>query len=114
MYYIYKEIYLDTLEKKYKTIIVMDNFPDILKPYVKRIKLNKLSEYKNNYNQVNCLYALKSFLDDYSFMEINELPNLIGFLLTNNYLIDYHINKLISKNLQNRNFIAMFYPRGET
>ena len=65
MYYIYKEIYLDTLEKKYKTIIVMDNFPDILKPYVKRIKLNKLSEYKNNYNQVNCLYALKSFLDEY-------------------------------------------------
>ena len=75
-------------------IIVMDNFPDILKPYVKRIKLNKLSEYKNNYNQVNCLYALKSFLDDYRLMEINELPNLIGFLLTNNYLIDYHLQTI--------------------
>ena len=53
MYYIYKEIYLDTLEKKYKTIIVMDYFPDILKPYVKRIKLNKLSIKIAAYSNAN-------------------------------------------------------------
>ena len=34
MYFIYKEIYLDTIEKKYQTIIVMNNYPEILKPYV--------------------------------------------------------------------------------
>ena len=114
MYFIYKEIYLDTIEKKYQTIIVMNNYPEILKPYVKRIKLNRLSTYKTEYNQINCLYALKSFIDDYRLMEIDELPNLIGFLLTNNFIIDYQMNKLIAKNVENRNFVAMFYPRGET
>lgn len=101
VYSLYKRIYLDKINKQYKTIISIDRTPiGILNKYIKKINNNKLSEFSvnNNYCYNNCILAILN--DNNELLCIEELPSFISFLISNNYKIDYKLSKLLtSKNI---------------
>ena len=101
MYLISKQLYLDKLNKCYKTIIIINSKPEgELKKITTNIKLNKLTSNGTLYGCCNknlCVYAFVSIKNCCKFMCIEELPELITYLTNNNYKIDYQLTKLLSK-----------------
>ena len=120
---------------EYNNIITINLFPKgPLGKIVRRIKMNKLSGFTDNYtnrygygNGCECQYGLLSLrclglgLGDYNgnmngrggrgeyLMTANEIPNLFSFLLSNGYKIDTSLTKLMNTgNIQidNNNIIA--------
>ena len=110
MYTVYKEIYLNVYEKIYKTILVIDGYPEILSKYIQKIKLPKLSNIHYNRPSV-CVYCFHSQLNKYTPMELDELPYLIGLLEMNRCRIDYKMNKLLANHMK-REFILSFTTEG--
>jgi len=113
MYTLNSEIYLDKFNKCYKKIITINDTPDgPLKEYTKMIPNNKLSPFQENSCQCNekkCFYTLTSLQNKNDLMLIDELPNLFAFLVSNNYIIDDSITKMMFKSnvkMTNTNLIC--------
>jgi len=110
MYLISKQVYLDNHNKCYKTIIVINSKPKgKICDLVTNIRLEKLTESENNFGCCNknlCIYAFKSLNNNCcQLMCIDEYPNLITFLSTNGYKINYQMTKLLSK--ENKNLLLV-------
>ena len=109
MYLISKQIYLDNHNKCYKTIIIINSKPSgKLANLTTNVRLGKLAETDNLYGCCNkniCIHAFKSFNNCYDLMCIEEYANLITFLSTNGYTINYKITKLLSK--ENKNLLLV-------
>ena len=95
-YALYSQPYLDKKCQCYKNIITINLQPKgPLETLVRKIQFNPLSPFQQKgpcvpYN--NCGLALKSLnnfcngCDD--LMIVDEVPNLIAFLMTNGYTVD--------------------------
>ena len=109
MYLISKQIYLDNHNKCYKTIIIINSKPSgKLANLTTNVRLGKLAETDNLYGCCNknlCIYAFKSFNNCCDMMCMEEYANLITFLSTNGYTINYKITKLLSK--ENKNLLLV-------
>lgn len=107
MYLLSNTPYLDKFNKCYKNIIIINKFPNgPLSKYTRRINLPLLSDFQkyNSCCELNtCGYALISLCNCSSLMSIDELPDLITFLISNNYEIDYKTTKLLERKLPVRN-----------
>ena len=109
MYSLYKTIYLDTHEKIYKTIFTCESYPNKLKTILQKVKLETISPFMSkNYE---CVYAYKSLKDTTKLMEIEELPDLLAYLISNGYQINYEITDLIASHRSNKKsiFVLMYY-----
>lgn len=117
---IFSQPYLDTYNQCYKNIVTINLPPKgPLGKYVRRIKLNPLSTFKQpgpcNPEQ-KCVLALLSFEDNCScgnYMTVNEVPNLISYLVSNGYSVDTSITKMffqsdISFDTNNSNKLICF------
>ena len=101
MYLLSVQPYLDQFNRCYRNIITINNNPrGPLQDYIQRINPPKLSPFKQNTaccTTPNCIYVIKKFDNLNDFFIIDDLPELITFLLTNDYEIDYNITKLLQK-----------------
>jgi hypothetical protein len=115
---------------EYNNIITINLFPKgPLGKIVRRIKMNKLSPFTDNYtnrygNGCECQYGLLSLhclglgSGEYNgnmngrgehLMTANEIPNLFSFLLSNGYKIDTSLTKMMNTSnikIDNNNIIA--------
>ena len=103
--------YHDTFNKCYKKIITINNYPEgPLQKYVSRIANKKLSPFQQNTPccpHKPCIYVINSISNTYyhNFMTPDEISDLFGFLLCNNYTI-YFLAFMFYTNLNS--FIKSF------
>ena len=105
---LFSQPYLDRFNQCYKNIITINMMPQgPLAQFVRRIQFPPLSEFKqpgpcSHIN--NCGLALISLNGDSSccakngsnLMIVDEIPNLVSFLLTNGYTIDTSLTKMFN------------------
>ena len=93
--------YHDTFNKCYKKIITINNYPEgPLQKYVSRIANKKLSPFQENTPccpRKPCIYVINSISNTYynNFMTPDEISDLFGFLLSNNYTIHDKLNEIM-------------------
>lgn len=99
---LYSQPYLDEKEQCYKNIIVLNNRPrGPLAKYVRYINFPKLSEFKQSTACSpikNCGLALISIYNncDNGLMLVDDIPNLMSFLIEHNYSIDTSLTKMFN------------------
>jgi hypothetical protein len=120
---LFSQPYLDKVNQCYKNIITINLMPQgPLAKLVRRVQFPILSEFKqpgpcSRIN--NCGFALISLNCDTcekngsNLMVVDELPNLISFLLTNGYTIDTSLTKMFNTSdlrfqTENRNNLICF------
>ena len=100
---LFSQPFLDTRNQCYKNIVVINSPPaGPLNSLVRRIQFPPLSEFKQPAPcspLKTCGFALRS-LNDHGccddLMTTDEVPNLISFLLSNNYRVDTSITKMFN------------------
>lgn len=86
------EPYLDKICKQYKTILTLNEMPEgPLAQNVVRIVLPRVSEFVVKLPE--CKYVLRDEFGEY--MESDKLPQVMSFLISNGYKIDYQMSKLL-------------------
>jgi len=108
-YVLYKQPFLDRFSQCYRNIVTINLIPQgPLRPFVRRTEFPPLSSFKDstfcNRRQL-CGLALRSIRDGYgyrdgccgSFMSVDEIPDLFAFLLSNGYIIDTQLTKMMNK-----------------
>jgi hypothetical protein len=98
--------YLDKYNECYKNIITISAIPQgPCSKLIKRINLPILSPFKNNSpcNKIKtCCLGLTSPKEfpnccNDNLMVVDDVPNLISFLLENNYKVDTSITKMLNQ-----------------
>ena len=90
---LYIEPYLDKKCKQYKSIVTLDqNPPGPLAQRTKLIRIPALSEFRSEYES-SCKYAVLNEYNEY--IDSAKLPQLLTYLVSNNYIIDYNLTKLL-------------------
>ena len=122
-YALYSQPYLDRKCQCYKNIVTINLYPKgPLEKYVRQIQFNPLSPFKQpgpcvSYN--NCGLVLTSLSNNCynncggDLMIVDEVPNLIAFLMTNGYTVDTSITKMFNAsdirfNTTNQNKLIAF------
>jgi len=106
---LFSQPYLDTLNQCYKNIVVINLMPQgPLADIVKFARFPPLSEFKTPgpcSPMKDCGYALMSLGGDYGgccsrggcdLMVVDEVPDLISYLVSNNYTVDTSITKMFN------------------
>ena len=94
---LFTQPYLDKINQCYKNIVVINMRPQgPLAEYVKIMKFPPLSEFKQKSNKKECGLYLLSFYDNDKMMEVDEVPNLISYLVSNGYTVDTSITKMFN------------------
>jgi hypothetical protein len=106
---LFSQPYLDTYNQCYKNIVVVNLKPQgPLGNFVKLTKFPPLSEFKQpgpcsplkdcGYAIIsldNCLSGCAKFGND--LMTVDEVPNLISYLVSNNYSVDTSLTNMFNK-----------------
>lgn len=98
VFQIMQTTYLHPSTHVYDKILVIDRDPTgPLKEMVTRISRPKLSPFQTVDRQMycSCINAFTSLKCRGNLMTINELPQLLSYLLSNGYIIDTALSKLI-------------------
>jgi hypothetical protein len=95
--------YLDSSNSCYKNIVTINHIPKgPLKQIVRRTQFKRLShfEIEGPCSKINnCGFALTSLYDEKckcNLMDVDEVPDLISFLLSNDYRVDSSITKVFN------------------
>jgi hypothetical protein len=97
--------FLDTYNQCYKNIVTINLIPQgPLAQFVRKVQFPPLSQFKqpgpcSRIN--NCGLALTAFNNIcnkgcFGFMVVDEVPNLLSFLMTNGYSINTSITKMLN------------------
>ena len=100
MYTLSSQVYLDTHDKIYKKILIINTKPTgVLNNHVRQISPQKLSPFQGNhytsYCENRCAYALTKFCNNMEFMDPNDIPELFTFLLENGYTINTQLTQMM-------------------
>ena len=100
MYTLSTQIYLDTYEKTYRKILIINKKPPgMLSKHIRQISLPKLSPFKTNdltsYCDNQCVFALTKFCNNTHFMDPNDIPDLFTFLMENDYTINTQLTQMM-------------------
>jgi len=104
---LFSQPYLDKYNQCYKNIVTINSIPQgPLAQFVRRVQFPPLSEFKQPgpcSHIKNCGLALVSLnSDNYcakngsNLMIVDEIPNLVSFLLTSGYTIDTSLTKMFN------------------
>ena len=107
MYSLVGAPFYDERNQCYKKIIRINKFPQgpgPLQQIVKRVRSPRLSRFdvfSNNcgINAFNppCIFVICNPLSPHEFLTVDELPELMSFLIDNGYKIDTSITKMLMK-----------------
>jgi len=100
---LFSQPYLDTYNQCYKNIVIVNLIPQgPLAELVTKVKFEPLSEFTPCDPFKQCGLALIS-LNNFNncnkcndLMNVNEVPNLISFLVSNGYSVDTSITKMFN------------------
>ena len=98
---LFSQPYLDRINQCYLDLITLNNMPmGPLKDLVVSVRLPPLSEFKQEgpcSRTQMCVFVLRS---PYRccLMTIDELPELMSYLVENNYSLNKSITKILQKN----------------
>jgi hypothetical protein len=93
-YALYRMPYLDQRERQYRTILSISSFPrGPLDKRVTRIRYPKLSPFKEE--SPKCVLAITDEHGNLADME--QFPELLGFLSYHQYQIDFSVTKMLQK-----------------
>jgi hypothetical protein len=107
-YALYNTTYFDTIDKLYYNIITINRMPiGTLAQLVIPFKNNKVSAY--SMNELGCGLGFKSTRN--KLMRLDELPDLISFLLENGYIIDTALTMMILKTNTTNRLIAYIHQK---
>jgi hypothetical protein len=110
---LFSQPYLDTCLGSYKNIVVTNILPQgPLIKFIRRISFPPLSQFKDSTCK-NCGYAITSLSQYNKLMTVDEVPDLISFLLSQGYTVDTSIttmfnNSSIQFDTQNGNILLCF------
>jgi len=93
--------YSSTARGVYKRIVTINIEPKgPLKNLTRQIRTTTLTPFKDPYNstQHSCIYSVQSLLDQSKLMTQDEVPELMAYLLSNNYSINTTITDMINSN----------------
>ena len=114
MYTLESTAYFNHSDNCYSSILTVNGNPDgPLKHYVRPIKLPQVSPFNNQSdcnNSCDCVYAVLDLNNKCDYLKVEKLSQFVGFLLKNNYTIDYNTTKLLSKAqaYNSKNMIFLF------
>ncbi len=114
MYTLESTAYFNHSNNCYSNILTINSSPDgPLKEYVRQIKLPQVSSFNNESycsDTCGCVYAVLDLNNKCDYLKVDKLSQLMGFLLKNNYTIDYNTTKLLSKTqaYNSKNLIFLF------
>ena len=102
---LFSQPFLDTYNQCYKNIVTINLIPQgPLAQFVRKVQFPPLSQFKqpgpcSRIN--NCGLALTTLNNIYNkgcsgFMVVDEVPNLLSFLMTNGYSINTSITKMLN------------------
>jgi hypothetical protein len=102
---LFSQPFLDTYNQCYKNIVTINLMPQgPLAQFVRKVQFPPLSQFKqpgpcSRIN--NCGLALTAFSNICNkgcsgFMVVDEVPNLLSFLMTNGYSINTSITKMLN------------------
>jgi hypothetical protein len=108
MYSLVGAPFYDERNQCYKKIIRINKFPSgpgPLQQIVKRVRSPRLSHFDTfsdncrNSNAFNppCIFVICNPLSPHQFLTVDELPELMSFLIDNGYKIDTSITKMLMK-----------------
>jgi len=101
---LFSQPYLDKHNQCYKNIVTINLIPQgPLAQLVRRVQFPPLSEFKQPgpcSHLKNCGFALTTLNSSYNncseLMIVDEVPNLMSFLLSNGYTIDTSLTKMFN------------------
>lgn len=102
---LFSQPYLDRINQCYKNIVTINCPPaGPINKYVRRIQFPLLSEFKVQSSPCNkidrCGLVLQSISNmnccDSNLMTVNEIPDLMGFLMSNGYKVDTSLTKMFN------------------
>lgn len=108
VYKISSTLYLDTINKCYKRILIIDREPEgPLRNYTRKLKKNKLSPFdvdscQKHYSK-SCVIAIYDFIDRNKLLTVADIGELFSFLFMNGYVIAERLSKLVSSNTRLNN-----------
>jgi hypothetical protein len=103
---IFLETILDPITQTYKEVITLSAKPSgPLSTYVKCISRVKLSDFKE-YNSLP-IFVL---YNDCEYMTIDDITDVFTILLSNGYIIEESLTKIVSKFNQKRIICMFSYP----
>ena len=96
---LFSQPYLDSYNQCYKNIVTVNLIPQgPLSRYVRRVNFPPLSPFKANdcWGYKKCGLALLSCNNNFGLMCVDEVPDLISFLVAHGYSIDTSITKMLN------------------
>jgi hypothetical protein len=93
---LWSQPYLDTIQQTYKNIVVVNLQPQGPLGEITRLhQFPPLSQYSYPRTK-QCGYVLQSLCHAGQLMDVNEIPNLISYLVSNGYSLDTSITKMFN------------------
>lgn len=91
--------YLDSIQKTYKKILVVNLLPndDTFKTIIKRINAPRLSPF-TPFNTSGCIYAITNPDNKTELLELEHIGLLFNFLVSNNFQLHNAFNDVIKQN----------------
>lgn len=97
---LFSQPYLDKCSQQYKNIVVINLYPQgPLKQWVQPISIPAINTmFKSPSPSPSCGLALTTMnaRGDSKWMDASEVPELIGFLVSNSYLVDTQITQMLN------------------
>ncbi len=97
---LFSQPYLDKCSQQYKNIVVINLYPQgPLTQWVQPISIPAVSEFFKTSSSSSCGLALKTMNcrdAESHWMDVSEVPDLIGFLISNSYLVDTQITRMLN------------------
>tara|TARA_Y100001970_G_C14170251_1_gene823726 strand:- start:598 stop:930 length:333 start_codon:yes stop_codon:yes gene_type:complete len=91
--------YLDSINKNYKKILIVNMLPDdpIFKSIIKQINTPRLSPF-TPHNGTNCIYGITDPRNQKTLLELDNIGILFNFLVSNNFQLHNAFNDVIKQN----------------
>ena len=105
-YIIYSQPFLNQHTKQYQNILVVNEItPGPLSQRIVRINPPKLSSF--NYLSSKCIYAIRNS-ENCDYMTVNDFPEFSLYLVSNGYIIDYDMTKLLQNTITENRVMCVF------
>ena len=114
IYKVLSYIWLDSISKCYKKILILNNKPDNCKisPIIKTIPRKKKSPYEDIYccdKLPHCIHAILNPTNKMEFLGVNDIDILLNYLIENNFKLEEKLTDIFMKNkLYNDTLVFIF------
>ena len=113
IYKVFSHIWLDSVSKCYKKILILNNKPDNCKfsPIIKTIPRKKNSPYQNIYccnKSSHCIHVILNPNNKSEFLGVNDIDILLNYLIENNCKLEEKLTDIFTKNKLYNDLIFVF------